>query len=339
VTNPNPRQQPAQQHVAVRDEAGQEIGPQQRAIEHRRASIRQVGMIVKDAAREFERLLPEHISAATFMTSAGAALWKSQDLMDGAIQSPEAFLIALRESAMLGHVPGTDHYYLTPRKEKQRWSVLGIEGYQGIIERMYRSGGVLSVHAEIVRANDTFMPYSGPNGRPLHEYGGKLGAFSKQEERGEIIGVYAYAMLPGGVPSEVIKLSMEDLMTIRAFAATPRIWNAHPIPMFKKSALRRLEPFVPVSSGYRQSAANAQAFIASVAPQMPVQRMEDNPPPVADADDVPVTVEGTIENAPDKPVNPDEVTYDPKDWAGEDPGWEDLAVARPGQGVAPDASR
>jgi recombination protein RecT len=330
MTEPNRRQQPAQQHRDL--VATDDLGPGGKAIARRRDQISKVAVIVQTAARDFERLLPEHISPATFMTSAGAALWKSQDLMAGAIASPESFLIALRESAMLGHVPGTDHYWLTPRKDNRTPSVLGIEGYQGIIERMYRSGGVLSVHSAIVRERDTFEPYAGPNGRPLHQYGGKLGAFSKREERGEVIGVYAYAMLPGNVPSDPVLLSMEDLMEIKAFAATPKIWNLHPIPMFKKSALRRLEPFVPVSSGYRSSMAQAHAFVAAAAPMAALpQRMEDDPPPVADGDEV-ETVEGVVEERPDRPVT--DVKFDPREWGGQDdPQWADLPVARPGEGV------
>lgn len=327
MTEPNPRRQPYQQRnqVAQRDpnEAAQ-------AIERRRASIGRVALITQTAARDFERLLPEHISPATFMTSAGAALWKSQDLMDGAIASPEAFLVALRESAMLGHVPGTDHYWLTPRKEKGIASILGIEGYQGIVERMYRSGGVMSVHAEIVRANDTFAPYGGPNGRPLHLFGGPAGAFSKRADRGEVIGVYAYAMLPGGVPSEQVLLSIEDLLEIQAFAAGGgAIWRKHPIPMFKKSALRRLEPYVPVSSGYRSTTAQAQAFIAGAAPAVASVRMEDQVPQ-ADPEEV---VEGEIDPAPDKPVT--DVPFNPEEWGG-DAAWEGLSPTRPGQGVPPE---
>lgn len=324
--NPNRRQQPRRQYNEV---ARRDPNDAVKAIERRRESIGRVALITQKAARDFERLLPEHITPSTFMTSAGAALWKSQDLMDGAIASPEAFLIALRESAMLGHVPGTDHYWLTPRKEKGIPSILGIEGYQGIVERMYRSGGVLSVHAEIVRANDTFAPYGGPNGRPLHLFGGSAGAFSKREERGPVIGVYGYAMLPGGVPSEQVLLSMEDLLELQAMAAgSGAIWRQWPIPMYKKSALRRLEPYVPVSSGYRQTIAQAQAFVAGAAPAAATVRMEDQVSQ-GDPDDV---VEGVIDDAPDQPVT--DVPFRPEDWGG-DPQWDGLSVARPGEGVPP----
>lgn len=324
------RQQRPTGEVAQRgDTASPEpVAPQIQAIERRKADIARVAMTVKGAVRDFDRLLPEHIGTASFLSAASAALWKSEDLMSGAINDPEAFMVALRESASLGHLPGTDHYWLTPRKRGQRMSVLGIEGYQGIVERMYRSGGVLSVHAEIVRANDTFEPYAGPNGRPLHQFGGKLGAFSTRADRGEVIGTYAYAMLPGGYPSQAILLSIEDLMELKAASdsATSKWspWNKWPLRMYLKSALRRLEPYVPVSAGYRTASVQAQAFIAASAPAVMPPRMEDDvqAEPQPDGD----TIEGTVEDNPDRPVT--DVPYDPEQWGG-DPAWESLSKTRP----------
>jgi len=326
------RQQRPQGEVAQRSDAAspEPVAPQIQAIERRKAAVGRVAMTVKGAARDFDRLLPEHIGTATFLSAAGAALWKSEDLMEGAIQDPEAFLIALRESASLGHLPGTDHYWLTPRRRDRRMSVLGIEGYQGIVERMYRSGGVLSVHAEIVRTNDTFEPYAGPNGRPLHQFGGKLGAFSTRAERGEVIGTYAYAMLPGGFPSQAVLLSFEDLMELKAASdsATSKWspWNKWPLRMYLKSALRRLEPYVPVSAGYRTASVQAQAFVAATAPAVLPPRMEDDVQAEVQPDDG--AMEGQIVDSQDRPVT--NVPYDPEQWGG-DPAWEGLSKTRPVQ--------
>jgi recombination protein RecT len=324
MTEPaNRRQQPSQQrsNVAVIDDRND----QTKAIEYRKKRVGQVAMIVKESARDLERLLPAHIALPTFLSAAGAALWKSQDLMDGAVSDPDAFLIALRESARLGHIPGTEHYWLTPRKAKGRPSVLGIEGYEGIVERMYRSGGVLSVHADVVRANDMFEEFGGPNSRPSHRKAG--GVFASRADRGDIVGVYAYAMLPGGMPSQVVTLTMEDLMELKALsAAGGKLWTAYPVPMYKKSALRRLEPYVPVSAGYRETQAQASILTSAVAPASPV-RMEDEAGP-AEVDDA---VEGVVEDAP-RPVT--DIPFKPEEWGG-DPQWEGLSVARPGEGVPP----
>ena len=53
------------------------------------------------------------------------------------------------------HQPGTDEYYLLHRKIKGRPTVQGLEGYRGIVERMYRSGAtVKSVVVREVCAKD-----------------------------------------------------------------------------------------------------------------------------------------------------------------------------------------
>lgn len=328
MTESNQRRQPQQQRadVAVQD-GGQEMSPQARALAIRKQRIAQVAAIVKESARDLERLLPEHIALPTFLSAAGAALWKSQDLMDGAISDPDAFMIALREAARLGHVPGTEHYWLTPRKVGSRKSVLGIEGYEGIVERMYRSGGVLSVHVGVVCENDLFEEWAGPNGRPLHKKAG--GPFGRRTERGAIIGSYAYAMLPGGVPSDVVLLSLEDLMEAKAFAATPKLWNQFPVQMYKKTALRRLEPLVPVSAGYRQTQAQTTTFAAVAAPAAPL-RMEDTSAPVAADEGNDTVLEGEVESPTDRPVT--DVKFEPSEWGG-DPSWDGLSVSRPGDGV------
>jgi recombination protein RecT len=367
MTEPNRRrQQPPRTDVAPTGPPAADIvlSQQERNLEQTTARVRQVAAMTKSFAPEMARLLPDHIKVETFMSAAGAALYRSGDLMSGALMRPDTFVNALREAAMLGHVPGTDHYWLTPRKASQgqgeskrtTMSVLGIEGYQGIVERMYRSGGVLSVHAGVVYANDEFDPDGGPGGRTVIRYPYKRGAFASVEERSgepiryddkgnrflpDPIGAYAFAMLPGGVSSQAILISFEELMDLKArhAAAGGRIWDQHPIPMMKKTALRRLEPYVPVSAGYRQTAVQAQAFVAQAALQMPV-RMEDAAPPADNViDDTATVTEGVVEENPefggqdrDKPVAG--VPYDPEAWGG-DPAWNELSVTRPGEGVPP----
>lgn len=343
MTEPQRRQQQPQnrrQDVAVSPDGDGSVSSVMKMMERRKARIAEVARVVSTAARDFERLLPAHIPLPTFMQAAGAALYRSEELMEGALQRPDTLLNAMREAAMLGHVPGTPHYWLTPRKQKfdggMTWSILGIEGYEGIVERMYRSGGVLSVHAEVVRANDEFDLDAGQNGRPVHRRAGKWGAFSPKEERGEIIGSYAYAILPGGWASQVVLMSIEELLELKAAnaAAGGRIWTQHPVPMYKKSALRRLEPYVPVSSGYRESEAQRTSYAVATAPTMPL-RMEDTVDPVDPEANVPSpddVAEGEV--VPDRPVTG--VRFDPAQWGGEPvgpAGWEDMSVARPGDGL------
>ena len=107
---------------------------------------------------DFGEVLPSHIKATTWVRLAQGALKKGKKVGDqfeleiAAKNNPQAFLLALRDAARLGLEPGTDEYYLTPRKVRGQTEILGIVGYQGFIELMYRAGAISSVVAECVYA-------------------------------------------------------------------------------------------------------------------------------------------------------------------------------------------
>ncbi len=103
-------------------------------------------------------ILPAHVEVKSFIGTAMAALYADAKLMKAAEAHPESLVGALMECASLGHRPGTEEYYLTPRGGK----ILGIEGYRGIVERMYRSGGVSAVIVREVCAKDQFTSTRSP---------------------------------------------------------------------------------------------------------------------------------------------------------------------------------
>src|SRR5260221_9640397 len=123
--------------------------------------------------------------------------------------------------AALRHQPGTDEFYLTPRNVKGRPAVLGIEGYRGIVEGMYRWGAVKPVIVREVCAKDKFRYVEGETDKPVHHFGGGE-SFSRDStgadffgahgsrDRGEMVGVYAYAILTTGAVSRVAILNRDD---------------------------------------------------------------------------------------------------------------------------------
>src|SRR5258708_6145842 len=123
------------------------------AVEKRDAGIVNV---MWDNRTHFAAVLPDHIDVKSFLGTAAAALYASPALMNAAEKSPDSLITAMMRCAALGHQPGTDEYYLTPRTVKGRPVVLGIEGYRGVIERMYRSGAVKTVIVREVCAKDRF---------------------------------------------------------------------------------------------------------------------------------------------------------------------------------------
>ena len=251
----------------------------------------------------FAAVLPDHIDVKSFLGTAAAALYASQDLMRAAERSPDSLITAMMRCASLGHQPGTDEFYLVPRKRKGVPEVQGIEGYRGIVERMYRSGAVASVVVREVCAKDKFRYIEGVDDKPLHAIGGgdphsadSTGAdfFGEtgSRDRGAMVGVYAYAILSTGAVSRVVILSRDDVMAAREasdskdsdYSPWNRLDGGKDRPEFKgramwwKTAARRLEPWVPTSAEYRREQLRAVAAAHENTTKPP-----EHPAPVAPA--------------------------------------------------------
>jgi recombination protein RecT len=197
-------------------------------------------------------------------------LRRSPDLTAVAMKNPDSLKSALLECARLGHDPGTDAFALVAFGNE----IVGIEQYQGEIERMYRAGGVASVVCEVVRQHDMF-DYQ-PGSAPQH------GAdwFGGNGVRGDLVGVYAYANLNGGGISQVVVMGAEEVGKHRDVARTKTIWQKWPESMWKKTAIHELEKWVPTSAEYQRERLRALAEVQAEAPA--TYRIEQ----VGDATDV-----------------------------------------------------
>ncbi len=201
-----------------------------------------------------------HIKPSAIVRVTQGALRRNDKLLAAAIANPQSLLYALLDCARLGHEPDTDEYYLVPFGNE----VTGIEGYKGIIERMYRAGGVSAVVAQVVRRADRYAP-RGENTPPLHEYDD----FASAEERGPMRGAYAYAIFPAGRCSQVIRMGRAEIMEHKAKSRgsdkPDSPWQQWEPAMWKKTVLRALEPYVPTSAEYRSQNNMAAATLTSVA--------------------------------------------------------------------------
>lgn len=244
--------------------------------------------LVKQYSTSFSAVLPSHVRADTWVRLAQGALkkgkkWRDQrgkedgrtELEVAAQNSPGVFLASLLESARLGLEPGTEQYYLTPRMNKGRLEILGIVGYQGYIELMYRAGAISSVVAENVYTNDVFVwtpgaldtqqppRWEGPQKTPLHAIDWD------SDDRGSLRLVYAYAVMKDGATSKVVVLNKAAIEVIKKSATgasnerSP--WVKHEPSMWLKSAVRQLAKWVPTSAEYRH-AVQVQSVRAEVPP-------------------------------------------------------------------------
>ena len=193
-----------------------------------------------------------HVKPSAIVRVTQGALRRNEKLAAAAVANPQSLLYALLDCARLGHEPDTDDYYLVPFANE----VTGIEGYKGIIERMFRAGGVSSVVAQVVRQHDRYAS-RGENTPPLHEYDD----FATADERGPMRGAYAYAIFPDGTCSQVIRMGKAEIMEHKAKSRGAHKpdspWQQWEPSMWKKTVLRALEPYVPTSAEYRNVVAAA----------------------------------------------------------------------------------
>lgn len=221
--------------------------------------------MVQGYSHEFALVLPSHIKAETWTRLAVGALRRDSKLAEAAGNDPGALMAALLDAARKGLEPGTEQYYLVPRRIKGVLKVQGIEGYQGIIERIYRAGAVSSVIVEAVRKGDHFTYTPGRDERPVHEvdwFGG---------DRGDIVGAYAYARMRDGATSKVVVLNLTQINDARAKsdgADSPYSpWRTNYEAMVLKTAARRLEKWVPTSAEYIREQLRAVRDVAAEDPQ------------------------------------------------------------------------
>lgn len=233
--------------------------------------------LVAQYKQDFTTVLPSHLRGDTWVRVAQGALKRGKkaqgdpgnrtELEVGAANNPSAFLSAMLDAARLGLEPGTEQFYLTPRRVKGRLEVLGIIGWQGYVELMYRAGAVATVVARIVRANDDYRYDEGVDEVPVHKYP----KFAGEKVRGPLVGVYAYARMTSGAVSQVIELGEEDIERIKKSSQGADTdyspWQQHTEAMWLKSAVRQLAKWVPTSA----------ERVAPAAPvQVPSQR-DDEP--------------------------------------------------------------
>lgn len=202
-------------------------------------------------------VLPSHIDPAMFVRVAQGVVRRDTKLADAAQRNLPSFMSALMECARLGLEPG-ETYYLIPFEDKRHGTVEieGVISWQGEVELIYRAGAVGSVIAEVVYSSDEFSYHPGRNPYPDHkpEWFG---------DRGQLVGVYAYAVMLNGATSKVIVMGRKEIDKVKAEArGTDRAdspWTKWEDEMWLKSAVHKLYDWVPSSPEFMTELLRARA--------------------------------------------------------------------------------
>jgi recombination protein RecT len=187
--------------------------------------------------------LPKHMTADRL---ARIALTEVRKVPALARCDQASFLGAIMQCASLGLEPGgaLGHAYLIPFENRKKGitEVQFIVGYRGMIDLARRSGQIISIEARAVHQADKFRVSLGLDPRLEHEPAWDA------DDRGPLRFVYAVAKLHGGgVQFDVMSRAEVEKVRAQSKAGELGPWVTHFDEMAKKTVVRRLFKFLPVS--------------------------------------------------------------------------------------------
>lgn len=217
----------------------------------------QISYLLNQKKGELAKMLPKTLSIDRLMKVAQIAATTTPALAKCDVPS---LVGAIGQCAQMGLEPNTvlGHAYLVPfntkRKDNQgneRWvnSVQVIIGYKGLIDLARRSGQIVSIAAHEVCEHDSFELVYG-----LEE---KLNHTPAMGARGDVIGFYAIAKLKdGGYSFEFMSVhQVEEIMVNTQSKGKYGPWKEHFIEMGRKTVIRRLAKYLPLSIEFQTAVA------------------------------------------------------------------------------------
>lgn len=208
-------------------------------------------LLHNDQARgQLAAVAAKHMSPERLMRVTANAIRTTPKLQEA---DPLSFLGALMQCAALGLEPQTvlGHAYLVPfwNGRKKVTEVQVIVGYKGLIDLARRSGHITSISANIHYSDDELWEYEeGTEARLRHrpgpQEGEKLHAYAIAQFRD---GGHAYVVLPW---SHVIKIrdGSQNWQNAKRNGKTDSSpWRTHEDAMAKKTAIRALAKYLPLS--------------------------------------------------------------------------------------------
>jgi len=217
----------------------------------------QIAYFLQQKQGEIAKMLPKHLNAERLLKVAQIAATTTPALLKCDVPS---LVGAIGQCAQMGLEPNTvlGHAYLVPfntkRKDaqgKEHWvnSVQVIIGYKGLIDLARRSGQIVSIAAHEVCEKDKFELVYG-----LDE---KLNHTPALGERGQLIGFYAVAKLKdGGHCCEFMSVhQVREIMEATQSKGKYGPWKDHFPEMGRKTVIRRLAKYLPLSIEFQTAAA------------------------------------------------------------------------------------
>ena len=221
---------------------------------------------------EIKKALPSVITPERFLRMALSALNNTPQLREC---TPMSFIAALLNAAQLGLEPNTPlgQAYLIPYKNRNTVECQFQLGYKALINLAFRTGQMQMIQAHVVRERDVFDFEYGLNPKLIHRP-----ADGSPEDRGEITYIYAmYKLSNGGYNFEVSNKAEMDYFAAKyskAFASQYSPWNTAYEEMAKKTVIKRVLKYAPVSSEFQRALSTDESIKTELSVDMSEIRNE-----------------------------------------------------------------
>ena len=187
--------------------------------------------------------LPKHLTAERMVRIAYGAVSRSPRLLEC---DPASIVRAVVESSELGLEPTgiLGHSYLVPyRNNKTRKMEAQLQvGYRGFIELAGRSGRLEHLRARVVYEGEDFIWEEGLEPKLVHV------PVLNRDPSAKPVAVYATAkFIGGGVAFEVLSIDDVEKRRKSSRARDSGPWVTHWDEMARKSAVRALAKYLPLS--------------------------------------------------------------------------------------------
>lgn len=197
---------------------------------------------------QIKAALPSHLTPERMLRVCLTEIRKNERL---SMCTPISLIGSIIQTSQLGLEPGNGlgHAYLIPYENKKKgvYECQFMIGYRGMLDLARRSGQISSISAHEIYENDLFE----------FEYGieEKLKHIPFRGERGELIGVYAIAKLKGdSYQFEVMWIDEVEKIRKQSRSSNNGPWVTHYVEMVRKTAIRRLFKYLPVSVEIQRAA-------------------------------------------------------------------------------------
>lgn len=237
-------------------------GTIEKAAENRPASV-SLATAARDgvtkAIPKFELVMPDNVDQQRFGNLVVTAVMRTPQLIKCfATREGEASLIvAAIQCASLGLEPNTPlkEAALVPRKNHGRDECQLMVEYRGLIKLARRSGDISTIGAEVVHEVDEFDYQLGLNPTLTHR------PYDGDDDPGALTHCYCVVELRDGgkqfvvVPRRVVyadhRSKSDSWRNEKSRPYSP--WTNFEESMWRKTAVRCIEPFLPLTSEFRQA--------------------------------------------------------------------------------------